>query len=454
MLNLKDKNVIVLGLGKSGIASCHLLTRLGAHIIAFDEKREEELKEVIKKLPKGVVVQCGKILRLPPSDLIVVSPGIPSDISYIKKAKADGIPIIGEIELGFQMLLGQPIIAITGTNGKTTTTTLIGKLLEDAKLNPAVCGNIEIPFTSCNISKENIVILEVSSFQLETIIEFKPNISVFLNFAPDHLDRYLNIEDYMKVKARIFENQTKDDIMLINADDPVVLNLSRRSRAKPYLFSTRQILQEGLFIRNNWIVARFAGKEERIFPLSDIKLIGIHNIENILASILVAIILRVEVSSIRNTIRNFKGLPHRIQEVANISGVRFINDSKATNIASVIAALSSFDKPIILLAGGRDKGEDYTRLIPYLKERVKKLILFGESADLIGSMVREAVEIYKVESLKDAVDLSYALAGFDDCVLLSPACSSFDQFSSYKERGEAFTKNVLALKERLNNVCV
>ncbi|MEW6680158.1 MAG: UDP-N-acetylmuramoyl-L-alanine--D-glutamate ligase, partial [bacterium] len=299
MLNLKNKDVIVLGLGKSGVASCHFLASLEANVIAFDEKDKNSLKENVKKLPKGVIVKYGKITTLPKADLIVVSPGIPSDISYIKKAKEQGILVISEIELAFQMIENQPIIAITGTNGKTTTTTLIGKILESGGLKPVVCGNIEIPFTSCitNIKKDNIIVLEISSFQLETIVEFKPNISIFLNFAPDHLDRYLKIEDYMKAKARIFENQTKDDIMIINADDYVVLNLSRRSRAKPYLFSTKQTLQEGLFIRSDWIVARFFKEEERILPLSEIKLIGCHNLENILASILVAIILRLDISS-------------------------------------------------------------------------------------------------------------------------------------------------------------
>lgn len=450
-MNLKDKKVIVLGLGKSGIASCRLLSRLGASVIAFDEKDKNDLKDYVKDLPRDVIVKYGKIKSLPKGDLIVTSPGIPLDISYIKRAKDEGIPIIGEIELAFQMLEDQMVVAITGTNGKTTTTTIISKLLSDGGKDAITCGNIEIPFTSVipNVKRDSIIVLEISSFQLETIVEFRPNVSLFLNFAPDHLDRYINIEDYMKAKARIFEKQKPSDIMVINADDPVVLNLSRRSRAKPYLFSTRQTLNEGVFIRDNWITSRFLHKEEKILNLSSIKLKGLHNVENILASILVGLILRLDISSIKKTIRNFSSLPHRIQEVLNIGGVVFVNDSKATNIASVIAALSSFKQPVILLAGGRDKGEDYTRLIPILKERVKTLILFGESADIIGSMVRDIIPIYKVLNLKQATDLSYALAEFNDCVLLSPSCSSFDQFSSYKERGEAFIKYVFALKDRL-----
>lgn len=453
MLDLKDKKIIVLGLGLSGIASCNLLKSLGAHVLAFDEKDKEELKDRVKTLAKDVIVQYGKITHLPKGDLIVISPGIPLNTPYIKKAKEDGIPIIGEIELGFHLLGGKPIIAIGGTNGKTTTATIISKLLEDGGKDPILCGNIEIPFTSIipKVKEDSIIVLEISSFQLETIVEFRPNISLFLNFAPDHLDRYRNIEDYMKAKARIFENQTPNDIMVINADDPVVLNLSKRSRAKPYMFSVRQTLNEGIFIKGDWIVARFKEKEERILPLSCIKLKGLHNVENILAAVLVGLILKIDISSIKNTIMNFTGIPHRIQEVSNIGGVVFINDSKATNIASVIAALSSFSKPVILLAGGKDKGEDYRRLIPAFKEKVKKLILFGESASLIGSIVKDSVPIYKVENLKEAVDLSYALAEANDYVLLSPCCSSFDQFSSYKERGDVFIKNVLALKDRLKN---
>ncbi|HAW49650.1 TPA: UDP-N-acetylmuramoyl-L-alanine--D-glutamate ligase [bacterium] len=453
MLNLKDKNVVVLGLGKSGLSSCQLLSLLGANVIVLDEKNRDELRGEINRLPEGIIVHYGeKIKEIPPCSLVVASPGFPLEHPWMKDAHNKGIPLIGEIELGWQFLSHQPVIAITGTNGKSTTVTLIGEILKNGGKNPVVCGNIDIPLTSVipSIKKDNIIVLEVSSFQLETIVEFRADISIFLNFAPNHLDRYLAIEDYIKAKAKIFENQTEDDIMLINADFPVVLNISRRSKAKVFLFSVKERLKEGLFIRNGMITARFSEKEETIMDISEIKLPGLHNLENILASVLVSLLLRVDIEAIKNTIRNFSGLPHRIQPIATISNIMFVDDSKATNVSSCIAAIMSFDRPIILLAGGKDKREDYTRLVPYLKERVKKLVLFGESADIISGMTSGAVETHKVSGIEEAVNLAYALAEEDDIVLLSPCCSSFDQFKDYKERGEFFVKCVYNLKSRLN----
>ncbi|MBU1261587.1 UDP-N-acetylmuramoyl-L-alanine--D-glutamate ligase, partial [bacterium] len=315
-----------------------------------------------------------------------------------------------------------------------------------------VCGNIGTPLCEVipQISENDIVCLEVSSFQLEKIIEFRPDIAAFLNFAPDHLDRYSKIEDYIKAKARIFENQKKEDAMILNADDYVVVNLGRKGKAKPYFFSKKQVLQEGIFVRDEYIIARFKGKEERLIKTNDFQLKGQHNLENVLCAILCGIVVGIDIDIIVEEVRNFKPLPHRIEEIAVISGVKFVNDSKATNVASVIAALLSFNEPIILIAGGKDKGEDYSGLIPYLEEKCKALILFGEAADIIGSMVREAVPVSKVSDLAQAVNLAYALAETDNIVLLSPACSSFDQFTSYKERGEVFKKEVMKMKERLH----
>jgi UDP-N-acetylmuramoylalanine--D-glutamate ligase len=383
-------------------------------------------------------------------DLVVISPGVPSDLSFIKKFYDSKIPVVAELELGWQFLSGQSVVAITGTNGKTTVTRLVEEILKRER-RVCVAGNIGNPLSSeIPVEEDAIVVLEVSSFQLESIAEFRPDIAVFLNFAPDHLDRYDGIEEYLKTKAKIFQNQKKADIMILNADDYVVVNIARKSKARPYFFSRKQILQEGVFVREDHIVARFLGKEERLLKCSEIPLVGAHNLENVLASILCGMVMGVEIEDIVVAVKSFSGLPHRIEEVATVSGVRFINDSKATNVASVIAALSSFERPIILIAGGRDKGDDYSRLIPYLKEKCKNLILFGESADLIGSIVRGACEVSKVTDISQAVNLAYALAEADDVVLLSPACASFDQFTDYKERGERFAEEVKNLYARLN----
>jgi len=450
MLNLKNKKVTVLGLGVSGLACSKLLFAAGAKVTVWDELSRERLFSKISQLPDGVKVICGEGLDISGTNLIVASPGIPQDLQPILLAEAKKIPVISELELGYQYLSGQRLIALTGTNGKTTTVSLMGKILSGRGVK--ICGNIGVPLCEVipQISEKDIILLEVSSFQLEKIIEFRPDIAAFLNFAPDHLDRYSKIEDYIKAKARIFENQKKEDAMVLNADDYVVVNLGRRGKAKPYFFSKKQVLQEGIFVRDEYIVARFKGKEERIMKTNDFQLKGQHNLENVLCAILCGIVAGIDIDIIVEEVRNFNPLPHRIEEVAVISGVRFINDSKATNVASVIAALLSFDKPIILIAGGKDKGEDYSALIPYLKERCKALILFGEAADIIGSMVRETAGISKVSDLAQAVNLAYALAETDNIVLLSPACSSFDQFTSYKERGEVFRGEVIKMKERLH----
>jgi UDP-N-acetylmuramoylalanine--D-glutamate ligase len=450
MLNLKNKKVTVLGLGVSGLASAKLLYAAGANVTVWDELEKERLFSKISQLPDKVKVRCGQPIDISDADLLVVSPGIPPDLQPILLAEEKEIPVISELELGYQYLSGQRLIALTGTNGKTTTVSLIGKILSSRGVK--LCGNIGSPLCEVihDISDNDIVCLEVSSFQLEKIIEFRPDIAVFLNFAPDHLDRYSKIEDYIKAKQRIFENQKKEDVMILNADDYVVVNLGRKGKAKPYFFSKKQVLQEGIFVRGEYIVARFRGKEERLIKTDDFQLKGQHNLENVLCAILCGIVSGIDINIIVEEVRNFKPLPHRIEEIAVISGVRFINDSKATNVASVIAAILSFDEPIILIAGGKDKGEDYSGLIPYLKEKCKALILFGEAADIIGSMTKDAVPTSKVGDLAQAINLAYALAEKDNIVLLSPACSSFDQFTSYKERGEVFKKEAIKMKERLH----
>jgi len=448
MLELKDKKVIVLGLAKSGIAAAKLLLKKGAKVKISDIKSTSQLQDQIALL-KELSIETGghNEASLSDCELIVTSPGVPVDIPFLKKAQNLNIPVISEIELAYQYLQGNLVVGITGTNGKTTTTTLIGEILKTAKQKVVMAGNIGNPLSEVveKIDKDCIVVVEISSFQLETIKEFKPNISVFLNFTPDHLDRHKNLGDYLKAKARIFENQTYKDFMVLNADNSTIMEVSKQFQPEPFYFSiTKKDFKNGVWIEKNQIISKFKGNEKNICKTQEIRLIGLHNLENALAAIGVSIILDTNLDAVRKTLREFKGVEHRLEEVACINGIRFINDSKATNVDSVIVALKSLPKPIVLIAGGRGKGCDYSRLNYLLSTKVKALILLGEAKDEIANQVNFN-NIFKVQSLHDAVELSYKLAKPKDTILLSPACASYDMFKNFEERGNEFKKEVVKL---------
>lgn len=337
------------------------------------------------------------------------------------------------------------IIGITGTNGKTTTTTLIGEILKITKQKVVVTGNIGNPLSEIvnKIDKDYLVVVEVGSFQLETIKDFRTNIAVFLNLTPDYLDRHKTLKEYIKAKARIFENQTLEDFMVLNADSPTVIEISKQSKAKPFYFSTtKKGFENGTWIEQNQIISRLNGKKNYICQIQDIALIGPHNLENVLASICVSLILNIDIEAIKKTLKEFRGIEHRLEEVACINEIKFINDSKATNVDSVIVALKSFSKPIILIAGG--KGCDYSRLNYLLASKTKAVILLGEAKDEMAKQI-DFNNIFKVQDLHEAIELSYKLAKPKDTILFSPACASYDMFKNFEKRGKIFKEKVVKL---------
>ncbi len=450
LINFKDKKVVVLGMGRSGIAVAKLLYTLGAKVCLSDSKGESELKEELKQLRnKKIEIETGGHTEaiLKNTDLIVLSPGIPKDISLLKIASQKNIPIFGEVEIAYQ-LLKVPIIAITGTNGKTTTTTLIGEILKNSKYKVTVAGNIGTPLSNFVKSikiKNSLIVAEISSFQLETIDTFKPWISIILNLTPDHLDRYANFEDYIKAKKRIFENQQEKDFLILNADDPLVTKMAKESKCQVIFFSQRKELKKGVFVKGNEIISVLDNVPSFRCPLSSIKIPGQHNLENVLASITVGLLCGVDFKVLIGTISEFSGVEHRLELFGEINGVKFINDSKATNVSSTLRALESFNDSIILIAGGRDKGSPYSPLRNLVQEKVKALVLLGEAGSKIKDGLGIYTKVYMVKNLKEAVQTSVSLSKKGDIVLLSPACSSYDMFKNYEERGREFKKLVKQL---------
>jgi len=478
-MDLKDKRALVVGLGKSGAASALFLKSRGARVTVSDSKPEAELrKEILPLLEHGIAVETGghgdRTFR--EQDLIVVSPGVPYDAPMLVQARNLGEPVIGEIELAAQFLPG-PIVAITGANGKTTTTTLAGEILAAAKIPVLVGGNIGTPAISFaeQATPRTWIVLEVSSFQLETIVDFRPRIAVVLNITPDHLDRHKTFDNYVNAKARIFENQRPEDFAILNADDATTAGLAGRTRAQVFRFSRKKEVEQGAFVRDGKIcfrvarapspasaaastTARTASPSERpttddrrpdleIMPLAEIPLKGAHNLENVLAGICVGMLAGCPPRAIRDAVQNFKAVEHRLEFVAKVAGVDYYNDSKATNVDATIKALESFPANIHLILGGKDKGSDYTVLNDLLRERVKRVYTIGAAAAKIESQIHGAAEIDHAETLETAVEHAAAAALSGDVVVLAPACSSFDQFQNYEHRGQAFKDAVHSLAE-------
>jgi UDP-N-acetylmuramoylalanine--D-glutamate ligase len=464
-MDLQDRRVLVVGLGKSGVASALFLKSRGARVTVSDSKPEAELrKEILLLLEHGITVETGghgdRTFR--DQDLIVVSPGVPVDAPQLVQARSLGEKVIGEIELAAQFLPG-PIAAITGANGKTTTTTLAGEILAAAKIPVLVGGNIGTPAISfVDQAKPNTwIVLEVSSFQLETIVDFRPRIAVILNITPDHLDRHKTFANYVGAKARIFENQGLEDFTILNADDPTTVDLAERALAKRFLFSRKKEIGMGAFVRSAHVFFRDVARtllsanaagsgqtqegEQQIMPLSEIPLKGAHNLENVLAAVSVGMLAGAHPEQIRQAVRNFKAVEHRLEFVAKIAGVDYYNDSKATNVDATIKALDSFPANIHVILGGKDKGSDYTVLNDLLRARVKRVYTIGAAAAKIESHIQGAAEIDHAETLETAVQRASASASPGDVVLLAPACSSFDQFQNYEHRGRIFKEAVHSL---------
>jgi UDP-N-acetylmuramoylalanine--D-glutamate ligase len=448
-VDLTNKRVLVVGLGKSGVASALFLKAHGARVTVSDTKPEAELREEIPVLlDHGIAVETGghgeRTFR--GQDLIVVSPGVPVDAPLLVQARSLGETVIGEIELAGQFLHG-PIVAITGSNGKTTTTTLAGEIVAAGGYKTAVGGNIGTPAISFveRDTPETVIVLEVSSFQLETIRTFRPKIAVILNVTPDHLDRHHTFAAYRDAKARIFENQTPDDFAVLNADDRTCVELGSRTNAPVYWFSRKKEVSQGGYVREGKILFRDGDGQREIMQASEIPLKGNHNVENVLAAVCVGVLMRCTPEKIRTTVRDFKAVEHRLEYVGTVRGVEYFNDSKATNVDATIKALESFPANIHLILGGKDKGSDYSVLNDLLRERVKRVYTIGAAAAKIESQIK-GPEVIHAETLENAVKRAAAAAQSGDIVLLAPACASFDQFKSYEHRGRIFKDLVKRLE--------
>ncbi len=451
-LDVKGKRVLVVGLGRSGVASALFLEEKGARVTVSDAKTEDQLRgEIPKLLDRGIAVETGGHgeRTFQQQDLIVVSPGVPGDVPLLAQARQRGIPVIGEIELASRFLKGH-IVAITGSNGKTTTTALTGEVISWGGWESLVGGNIGTPAISLvpESTADTYNVLEVSSFQLETIQTFHPEAAVVLNVTPDHLDRHGSMEAYIAAKKRIFENQTSADWAVLNADDANCARMAEGIRAQLRWFSRRKEVEQGAFVRDGQIVHRDDSGETAILPVDEIPLKGAHNLENVLAAACVGMIIPCEPRRIRSAVREFKAVEHRLEHVATIAGVDYYNDSKATNVDATIKALESFPANLHVILGGKDKGSDYTVLAPLLRERAKRVYTIGAAAEKIESQIAGSADVLRAGTLEMAVKKASESAAPGDVVLLAPACASFDQFEDYEHRGRVFKELVNALAEK------
>jgi len=453
-MELKGKKVLVVGLGKSGLAAALFLRKRGAQVTVSDMRSAAALaKEIPALLEHGIMVESGGhgLLTFRRQDLIVVSPGVPLDTPELVQVKSFGLPIIGELELAAQHLKGN-VLAITGSNGKTTTTALTGEILAAAGIETQVGGNIGVPVIDLidGSTESGWSVLEVSSFQLESTQFFHPKIAVILNITPDHLDRHGSFENYALAKERIFSAQTKEDRLVLNAGNVRAAAAAARATATVYWFSLEGQVAQGAWVQNGQIVFRgeSAGESaidapiEPIVPLNAIPLKGAHNVENVLAAVCAARLAGASAESIGRAIQNFRAVEHRLEYVATDNGVEYYNDSKATNVDAAAKAIAAFPGCIHLILGGKDKNSNYADLSDLLRKRVKAVYTIGSAAAKIESHIRGIVPIVPSETLEKAVEAARKAARPGDVVLLSPACSSFDQFENYEHRGRVFKELV------------
>ncbi len=451
-IELAGKQVLVVGLARTGIATALFCAARGARVTATEERPESQIAETAAKLrAAGVTLELGghKPQTFVQQDLIVPSPGVPPAMPALAAARVIGIPVWSEMELAWRFLRGH-LVCITGSNGKTTTTSLIGHILETAGLPVQVAGNIGTPLISrVDVSSDmSFTVVEASSFQLESISAFRPDVAVLLNLTPDHLDRHGSLEAYGRAKARIFENQIEGDAAVLNADDAVAAQYAP-SRPQVFWFSRQKRVASGCFLRGDEIVFRRDGSETVLLRREDIGLRGDHNVENVLAAATAATLAGVEPAVIAKGVRSFAGVEHRIEFVATISGVEYFNDSKATNVDATLKALDAFSgKNLLVILGGKDKGSDYTILSQALRQHARTVLLIGAAADKIEAQLDGAVPVERAGTMARAVELAAGLARPGDTVLLAPACASFDQFESYEHRGRVFKQLVRGLAER------
>ena len=450
-MELNNKPVQVLGLGKSGMAAALFLRDLGARVTVSDARSVAALeKEIPALLDAGIMVEAGGhgLLTFRRQDLIVVSPGVPYDTPELKQVRAFGMPIIGEVELAGRFLQGK-VVAITGSNGKTTTTSLLGKIFADAGVPTLVGGNIGLPVVELieQSTPETVSVLEVSSFQLETVEEFRPHIAVVLNITPDHLDRHGTFENYAAMKARITARQTAEDFLVLNGEDKETQMIAGKTKAQVFWFSGRRPIKQGAFVHGESIlfIPREGAKAEPVMPLAEIPLRGAHNVENVLAAVCAARLGGIAAESIRASVASFKAVEHRLEFVTSVRGVEFYNDSKATNVDATKKALEAFAGGVHLVLGGKDKDSNYTELSDLLRERCKVVYTIGSAAEKIERQLAGVVKIVSAGTLTIAVAKAADDAVSGDVVLLAPACSSFDQFENYEHRGRTFKELVMQL---------
>jgi UDP-N-acetylmuramoylalanine--D-glutamate ligase len=449
-MEIKGKKVLVVGLGKSGLAAALFLRHQGAQVTVSDVRSADVLaKDIPALIDEGIAVEAGGhgLLTFRRQDLIVVSPGVPIDTPELVQVKKFGLPIIGEVELAAHYLRGH-VLAITGSNGKTTTTSLCGEILKAAKLPTQVGGNIGVPVIALveDSREDGWSVLEVSSFQLETTYEFHPEIAVILNITPDHLDRHGTFENYAAAKERIFARQTADDALVLNADDEAAKSAAARASSRIFWFSRAKVVRQGAFVHNGVIAFRASEQSaaEPVLKVEEIPLKGAHNVENVLAAVCAARLAGVDAETIRAAVMQFQAVEHRLEFVATIHGVEYYNDSKATNVDAAMKAIAAFPGGIHLILGGKDKNSDYRQMRALLTERVKAVYTIGAAADKIFTHIDGAVPIVTAGTLEEAVARAGAVAQPGEVVLLAPACSSFDQFENYEHRGRVFKETVQA----------
>ncbi len=453
MIELNGKRVLVVGLGKSGLAAAHFLKERGARVTVSDARPATLIAELSDLLDQGFMVEAGShgLLTFRRQDLIVVSPGVPMSTPVLTQVRAMGAHIIGELELGVEFLQGA-VIGVTGSNGKTTTTTLLGEILKAAGRPTLVGGNIGLPVTAmvAGSTPESWSVIEVSSFQLETVETFRPRVAVVLNITPDHLDRHGDFATYAAAKARITEFQTAEDFLVLNGENKETQMVAAKTKAQIYWFSARRPIKQGAFVHGESIlfIPREGEKAEPVMPVAEISLAGAHNVENVLAAVCAARLAGVDSETIRGAVREFKAVEHRLEFVREVNGVRYYNDSKATNVDATMKAMEAFDGGIHLIMGGKDKDSDYRVMAALVRERVKTVITIGSAAEKIARQLDGVVKIEAAETLARAVAFAHETAVAGETVLLAPACSSFDQFENYEQRGRVFKELVQGLGNR------
>jgi UDP-N-acetylmuramoylalanine--D-glutamate ligase len=450
-MDLTNRQALVVGMGKSGVATTRFLLDQGAKVTVCDNSPEDKLEKPMQLLSNwpvtvvtGYYPQVGKEY-----DLIVMSPGVPLTIRPVVEARELGLPVIGELEL-VQHFCPAPVVAITGTNGKTTTTALTGEVLKDGNREVVVGGNIGVTILEQinQITSHSVVVAEVSSFQLETTASFKPKVAAILNITPDHLDRHLTFTNYVEAKSKIFANQQAGDFLVVNYDQKELRRLAKDARGKVIFFSRQHTLEEGVFVSDDQVVASIGGTFQWICAVNQIRLRGSHNLENCLAATAMALAMKVSSDHIREILATFPGVAHRLEPVGVINGVEYINDSKGTNPDATEKALAAFEQPIILIAGGKDKGGSFDELLNQGKEKIKSLVVLGETAPkfLEAAAKFDITDVHLAASFPKAVETAAKLAVPGDVVLLSPACASWDMFNSYEERGDLFKQLVRELR--------